>query len=187
MDLILFVLLVVWFLSGRAVADIQTVGRRVLAWTADKVALLADRHAGRAPKFAPIVARIARAGALRLRNRPSPLDPRTSDGQQVIQGFGVVAVAGVGLILLWVRVAVADAVGAAQSAAHPRPTTSNSRWAWVGSWFAWARWPKAGEPHAFVYASATRTDRPPPPALPAATPATGDTGKVGFTTHWRST
>jgi hypothetical protein len=189
MDLILFVLLATWFLTGRALSDLQTIGRRALAWTADKVADLAGRQAERSPKFAPFIAKLARSGALKLRDRPSPTKPRTSDGQAAqasFDGAGAVAAAGIALVLLWVRVAVADAIGAARSSGHPRPTTDGTRWAWVASWFAWARWPKEGEPHAPVYASATRTDRPAPLALPAATPATGDTSNTGFTTHWRS-
>lgn len=187
MDLILFVLLVTWFLSGRALSDLQTLGRRALAWTADKVADLAERHSGRAPWLAPKIADLARSGADRLRNRPSVTTPRTSDGQAVFDGAGAVAAAGVVLVLLWVRIAVADAIGAARSSGHPRATASDGSWAWVASWFAWARWPKEGEPHAPVHATATRTDRPPPLALPAATSATGDTTNTGFTTHWRST
>lgn len=185
MDLILFVLLAAWFITGRALSDLQTLGRRALAWTADKFADLAGRHTDRAPWLAPRIARLARSGALRLRNRPSPIDPRTADGQDVLKGAGEVAAAGVVLVLLWVRIAVADAVGAARSSEYPRPTTSDSQWSWAASWFAWARWPKDGEPHAPVHATATRTDRPPPLALPAATPAAGTT--TGFTTHWRST
>lgn len=184
MDLILFVLLVTWFMTGRALSDLQTLGRRLLAWTADKVADLAERHAGQAPKFAPAVARLAHSGAARLRNRPPLTEPRTSDGQAAFDGAGAVAAAGVALVLLWMRVAVADAIGAARASGYPRATTDDSRWAWIASWFAWARWPKEGEPHAPVYASATRVDRPAPLALTAATPAAGDT--TGFTTHWRS-
>jgi len=186
MDLILFVLLVTWFLTGRALSDLQTLGRKALAWTADKVADLAERHAGRAPKFAPFVAQLARSGAHKLRDRPSPTDPRTSDGQAVFDGASAVAAAGVALLLLWVRVAVADAVGAARSSAHPRATTSDTRWAWLAGWLAWARWPKPGEPHAPVYANATRTDRPEPLALPAAASAAGTTSNTGFTTQWKT-
>jgi len=190
MDLILFVLLAAWFLTGRALSDVQTLGRRALAWCADGVATLAQRHAARSPRFAPFIAKLAKLGAAKLRNRPSPIDPRTSNGQQAAQsafdGAGAVAAAGIALVLLWVRIAVADAVGAAQSAAHPRPTESDSKWSWVAGWFAWARWPKTGEPNAPVHATAQRMDRPPPLALPAATPASGDTTNAGFTTHWRS-
>ena len=190
MDLILLVLLAAWFLTGRALSDLQTLGRRALAWAADKVADLAEQHDDRSPKFAPFIAKLARSGALKLRNRPSPTEPRTSDGQAAqssFDGAGAVAAAGIALVLLWVRVAVADAIGAARSSGHPRATTSDSRWAWLAGWFAWARWPKDGEPNAPVYASSTRTDRPAPLALTAATPATGDTTNAEFTTHWRST
>jgi hypothetical protein len=189
-DLILFVLLVAWFATGRALSDLQTLGRRVLAWGADQVAALAERRVDRSPKLAPLVTKLAKHSAAKLRNRPDPTQPRTSNGQQVAQGAfdgaGVLAVAGVGLVLVWVRIAVADAVGAARSASEPRATEADTRWAWVASWFAWARWPKPGEPHAPVYATATRTDRPAPegtPALPVGT-STGD--PTGFTTHWKA-
>jgi hypothetical protein len=189
MDLILFVLLVSWFLTGRALSDAQTLARRTLAWSADKVASLAQRHVDRSPRLAPFVTKLAQLGAAKLRNRPAPTDPRTSNGQQAAQGAfdgaGTVAAAGIALVLLWVRVAVADAIGAAQSAGHPRPTENDTKWAWVASWFAWARWPKPGEPNAPVYASATRTDRPEPLALPVATSAAGDPNNA-HTTHWRT-
>lgn len=186
---LLFILFFAWFLTTRLFSDAQTLGRRGLAWTMDKVADLAKRHTDRSPRFAPFVAKLAQFGAAKLRNRPSPVEPRTSNGQQAAQAAldaGLVAAAGIALVLLWVRVAVADAIGAAQSAGHPRPTESDSKWAWMASWFAWARWPKPGEPNAPVYATAQRTDRPAPLALPAATPAAGDTSNAGFTTHWRS-
>lgn len=187
MDLILFVLLVAWFITGRALADLQALGQRALAWTADRVADLADKHTARAPWFAPRVAQLARAGAVRLRNRPPATSPRTSNGQAVFDGAQHVAVAGVALVLLWVRIAVVDAVAAASSSQCPRATSSNTRWAWVAGWFAWARWPKEGEPNAPVYASATRTDRPAPPGTPALPAGNPPVGNTGFTTHWRST
>lgn len=183
---LMFVLLVAWFFSGHVLSALQTLGRRALAWIADEVADLADNHASRAPWLAPRIAKLARSGADRLRNRPSLTTPRTSDGQAVFDGAGAVAAAGVVLVLLWVRIVVADAIGAARSSGHPRATTSNTRWAWVAGWFAWARWPKEGEPHAPVHATATRTDRPPPLALPAPAPSAGN-NTTGFTTHWRST
>ncbi|MFJ5984288.1 hypothetical protein [Lentzea sp. NPDC092896] len=190
MEAILFIIFLFWFFSGRLLSDLQTLGRRALAWGADKVAALAQRHAARSPRFAPFVAKLAQHGAAKLRNRPSPTDPRTSNGQQAAQaafeGAGVVAAAGVALMLLWVRIAVADAIGAAQSAGQPRATENDSKWAWAASWVAWARWPKPGEPNAPVYATAQRTDRPPPLALPAGTSTAGSTNNTGFTTHWRS-
>lgn len=185
----MFVLFLAWFFSERLVSDLQTLGRRALAWGADQVAELAGRHVVRSPQFAPFVAKLAQLGATKLRNRPAPTDPRTSNGQQAAQAAldaGLVAAAGVALVLLWVRIVVADAYGAAQSAAHPRPTEGDSRWAWLAGWFAWARWPKPGEPNAPVYATAQRTDRPPPPAVSAATPAAEDPTNAGFTTHWRT-
>ncbi len=187
MDLILLILLAAWFFTGRALSDLQTVGRRAAAWGASKVADLAQRHTDRAPVAAPLIARLAQHAAAKLRNRPAPTDPRTSNGQQAAQAAfdaSLAAAAGIALVLLWVRIAVADAYGAAQSAAHPRPTESDTKWAWMASWFAWARWPKEGEPNAPVYANSQRTDRPPPPALPAATPAAG-CSSPGFTTQWQ--
>jgi hypothetical protein len=188
MDLILLVLLAAWFLTGRLLGDLQTLGRRALAWTADKVADAADRRAHRAPWLAGHVARLARSGALRLRKRPSPMQPRTSDGQHVAQGAfdgaGQVAAAGVVLLLVWVRITVADAVAAAQSASQPRASTGTGRTEWLTGWFSWARWPRDGEPKAPVRATATRTDRPEPRALPSATSGAGHTTT---TTHWRTT
>ncbi len=184
MDLILFVLLLSWFLTGRLLGALQTLGRRALPWTADKVADLADQHAGRSPWLTGHVARMARSGARRLRNRPSPMQPRTSDGQHVFDGAGEVAAAGAVLLVVWVRIAVADAYGAARSAGEPRATTGTGRWTWAASWFTWARWPRDGEPHAPVRATATRTDRPAPLALPPA--ATGGGRTTEFTTHWRT-
>lgn len=187
MDIILLALLVAWFLTGRALGDLQTLGRRGLAWAADKVADMADRRADRSPWLAGHVARLARSGAARLRDRRPPMQPRTSDGQATQQkafdGAGQVAAAGVVLLLVWVRIAVADAIGAAQSAAEPRTTTSSGGWTWVKGWVNWARWPRDGEPHAPVRATASRTDRPAPLALP---PATGGGSTTEFTTHWRS-
>ncbi|MDX3661290.1 hypothetical protein PV646_28630 [Streptomyces sp. ID05-26A] len=184
MTMILIVLLLAWFLTGRTLSDLQTLGRRGLAWAADKVADTADRRAHRAPWLAGHVARMARSGALRLRDRRSPMQPRTSDGQRVFDGAGQVAAAGAVLLLVWVRIVVADAYGAAQAAAQPRATTSTGRWSWASGWVTWARWPREGEPHAPVRATATRTDRPEPLALPPA--ASGGGSSTAFTTHWRT-
>lgn len=184
MDIILFVLLVAWFLTSRLLGDLQTLGRRALAWGADKVADMADQRADRAPWLTGHVARMARSGARRLRDRPSLLHPRTSDGQHVFDGAGQVAAAGFVLLLVWARIAVADAIGAATSAGEPRATTGTSWRDWASGWFSWARWPRDGEPHAPVRATASRTDRPEPLALPPATPGEGRTTE--FTTHWRT-
>jgi len=189
MDLILFVLLLAWFLTGRLLGDLQTLARRGMAWVADKVADMADRRTDRSPWLAKHVARMARSGAARLRDRRPPMQPLTSDGQNAGQnafdGAGQVAVAGVVLVLVWVRIAVADALGAAQAAAQPRASTTSGRWSWAAGWTTWARWPRDGEPHAPVRATATRVDRPEPLALPPATSCGGSTTE--FTTHWRTT
>ncbi|MBP2341088.1 hypothetical protein JOF41_007342 [Saccharothrix coeruleofusca] len=156
MELVLFCLLVAWFMVSRAAVDTATIARRGLAWGADRLAGGADRAAHRSPRLAGLVGRWARAIAARLRNRPKPSEARTSDGQALRAAAGQLAVAGVALLLVWVRLVVVDAIGAANAALVRRSE--------------WTRWPVEGEPGGPVRATAQRTDRPVPPAGPALPP-----------------
>jgi hypothetical protein len=156
MEIVLLCLLVAWFLVYRCVQDTATLARRGAAWVADRLG---------APEVATW-----------LRDQPSPTQPRTSDGQRILAALGEVAASGVLLLLLWLRLAVIDAIGAARSASRrrPAPVPWEGLWAWLLwllRWLTrWFRWPRDGEPHAPVRATATRTDRPPPAALPPGQP-----------------
>src|SRR5688500_4402178 len=106
--------------------------RSGLGWVADKAAGGADKLAVRSPKLGGMVGRWARVAAARLRARRAPTDPRTSDGQALRDATGQLAVVGMALLLVWMRLAVVDAVAAAHAA--------------LARGYALWRWPREGEP-----------------------------------------
>lgn len=152
MELMVLILLTAWFFVHRGAVDTATVVGRGVAWAADRMASGADHASRRSPWLGGLVGRWARGIAARLRNRPKPTAARTVDGQVLSNAVAGLAAVGMALLLVWVRLAVVDAIGAAH-AAHQRRTQP-------------LRWPRPGEPGAPVQATAQRTDRPPPPALP---------------------
>jgi hypothetical protein len=87
-------------------------------------------------------------------------------------------------VLVWVRLVAVDAVSATRGAYERYYVPGEPRWRHV--MFGWSRWPREGEPRSPVRATATRTDREPPPALPAASSGQAEIESSTIVVNWRT-
>lgn len=157
MDVVL-VLIAAWFIVRRLGFDFRTGCARVLAWTADSTADVADRFRERTPDAAAKTRSYAKATAERLRARPSPTEPRTAAGQDLLAGLGGVSAAGLAVLVMWLRLLGTDAWAAARAAQQRQQATGEPWWKTLRGWW---RWPTNDEPGAPIKATAERADRNP--------------------------